>query len=98
VSTDRLLARVTTIEAEASDEVLAVRERVIREAAALPGFRGALDLVDRESGRQIAVTLWESEQALRASERARPARDGLPKVEVYEARWYAPTAAADPTS
>ena len=91
MTTDRLYARVTTIAAEATDEVLAVRERVLLEAAALPGFRGALDLVDRESGRQIAITLWETEEALRASERARPARGGLPQVEVFEARAYAPT-------
>jgi hypothetical protein len=91
VAAERLRARVTTIAAEATDEVLAMREAILLEAAALPGFRGALDLVDRAGGRQIAVTLWETEEALRASERARPAVGGAPRVEVYEARYYAPT-------
>lgn len=32
--------------------------------------KGAILLVDRESGDAIAITLWEDEQALRASEEA----------------------------
>jgi hypothetical protein len=86
-----MLARVTSIEAEATEEVLAFRDAVLRQAQALPGFCGAVDLVDRASGRAIAVTLWADEESLRASERAgRPRRDGGPRVEVYEARWYPP--------
>lgn len=84
-----MFARVTSIDAELSDEVLAFRAAILAEAQALPGFAGALDLVDRERGRAIAVTLWESEEALRASERARrPEGSGGPTVELYEARVY----------
>jgi heme-degrading monooxygenase HmoA len=32
------------------------------------GGKGAILLVDRESGNAVAITLWEDEQALRASE------------------------------
>jgi heme-degrading monooxygenase HmoA len=86
-----MLARVTSIEAEATEDVLAFRDAVLRQAQAQPGFRGAVDLVDREGGRAIAVTLWQDEPALRASERAaRPQGAGGPRVEVYEARWYPP--------
>lgn len=35
----------------------------------IPGSRGAYYLVDRETGRSLAMTLWESEDALRESER-----------------------------
>jgi hypothetical protein len=88
-----MLARVTSIQAEATEEVLAFRDAVLRQAQALPGFRGAVDLVDPASGRAIAVTLWADEESLRASERAaRPRGEGGPRVEVYEARWYPPPA------
>jgi len=36
-----------------------------------PGLRAAYWLVDREGGKGLIVTLWESEEAMRASERAR---------------------------
>jgi quinol monooxygenase YgiN len=32
------------------------------------GGKGAILLVDRQTGKAIAITLWEDEQALRASE------------------------------
>lgn len=84
-------ARVTRIAndpAALTAEMLAFRAAVIAQAQGSPGFRGALDLIDRESGRAIAVTLWETEADLRASERARkgPAGGGpgAPSVETYE--------------
>lgn len=33
-----------------------------------PGFAGALDLLDRESGLNMTITLWETEEARDASE------------------------------
>ena len=84
-------ARVTRISndpASLTDELLAFRAAVIAQAQANPGYRGALDLIDRETGRAIAITLWETEADLRASERARkgPAggAPGAPAVETYE--------------
>ena len=42
------------------------RERI----AAIPGTLGMYYLVDRASGETMAITLWESEQAMRDSETA----------------------------
>ena len=82
------MTRITTDPAALTEEVLAFRAAVIAQAQASPGYRGALDLIDRESGRAVAITLWETEGDLRASERARkgPAGGGpgVPSVETYE--------------
>jgi heme-degrading monooxygenase HmoA len=32
------------------------------------GFKGALALTDRQSGKMLTITFWESEEAMRASE------------------------------
>jgi hypothetical protein len=32
------------------------------------GFKGALALADRQSGKMLTITFWESEEAMRASE------------------------------
>lgn len=89
-----MLARVTTISVppeELTEELLAFRRRILERAGEEPGFRGALDLVDRASGRSVAITLWDSEEALRASERAaRPPGAAGPTVEVYEVALYRP--------
>ncbi len=47
-----------------------IREEVIPEAQKMPGFKGGHWLGDRTSGKASAVTLWESERALRDSEEA----------------------------
>jgi len=44
-------------------------QEAIPAAAGLPGYRGALFLVDRESGKLATLSLWESEEALRESDR-----------------------------
>ncbi len=56
-----------------TDGVAAGETRVrqaVGKMAKLPGNRGSLVMVDRESGKLVAVTLWEDEDALRASEEA----------------------------
>jgi heme-degrading monooxygenase HmoA len=94
-----MLARVTTIHVppeDVDDEMLAFRERIFRLAQTMPGFRGGYDLSDRASGKSIAVTLWDSEAAMRASERAaRPASEDAdgrrgPTVETFDAVFYEP--------
>jgi hypothetical protein len=63
-------ARVTSLSGSPDDVDAGItnfRENVVpftREE----GGRGALLLVDRSSGSAVAITLWEDEQALRASE------------------------------
>ncbi len=69
-------ARVTTFPGSAAD----VPGLAANIDASIEGFRadvvpfarengkGAILLIDRQSGEGIAITLWEDEQALRASE------------------------------
>jgi heme-degrading monooxygenase HmoA len=77
-------------------------EQVDRASANLPedalremsGFERAYLLIDRESGKALTVTLWESEEALRETEdranqlRSQVADDlgtsGAPSIERYE--------------
>jgi heme-degrading monooxygenase HmoA len=33
-----------------------------------PGFKGIIALTDRQSGKMVGITFWESEEAMRASE------------------------------
>jgi heme-degrading monooxygenase HmoA len=43
------------------------RESILPEVRQLPGFKGRIGLVDRSTGKAIAITLWESEADARAS-------------------------------
>ena len=65
--------RLTTLQADPSkleDGIRFFREQAITTARQQRGFQGARLLVDRQSGKAIAVTLWESEEAARAAESA----------------------------
>ncbi|WP_019932591.1 hypothetical protein [Nocardia sp. BMG111209] len=66
-----MFARATTIEAQLSaiDAGIAyVRDEVLPVVTEIPGCIGLSLLVDRQSGRCIATTAWESERAMRESE------------------------------
>jgi heme-degrading monooxygenase HmoA len=52
------------------------REQVKPSLLQDAGLKGAYWLVDREAGKAMIVTLWESEAAMRASEQARLKRQG----------------------
>jgi hypothetical protein len=43
-------------------------EKIVPAAQQQPGFLGLLSLIDRETGASMALTFWESEQTMRASE------------------------------
>src|SRR5919199_2237737 len=49
------------------------REQTLPALERLAGFRGLYALVDRQSGKGIAVSLWENEAALRAADQSRRA-------------------------
>jgi len=68
-----LFARVSTFRGPADGIDLMVKqaqESVVPAARRLAGYQGILVLGDRGSGKSIAITLWESEQAMRESEEA----------------------------
>jgi heme-degrading monooxygenase HmoA len=44
------------------------RESILPRVQQVDGFEGVYYLVDRESGKALTITLWESEEAMRASE------------------------------
>jgi heme-degrading monooxygenase HmoA len=47
-----------------------IRDTILPAARQIEGFRGIVALADRESGKALTVTLWETEEAMRASEEA----------------------------
>lgn len=66
-------ARVSTFEGtpeQASEGIRLVKEWVVPVARLQDGFKGIYVLLDRENGRSLAVTLWATEEDLRASEEA----------------------------
>ena len=68
-----MFARVTTFEGSPDqiDELARYAgERVLPVLSDLDGFNGLLGLADRQSGRVLVVGLWETEEAMRASEEA----------------------------
>ncbi|MFP5377434.1 MAG: hypothetical protein ACLGIO_11740 [Acidimicrobiia bacterium] len=89
-------ARVTRFTVEPSrvdDANEYYRTTVLPQARALAGFKGGVALVDRQEGRIFSFTLWESEEAMQASEdagnrlRSQAAADlqfPTPVVERYE--------------
>lgn len=75
-----MFARASTIHAQASmiDAGIAhVRDTAMPAMSHIEGFVGLSLMVDRQSGRCIATSAWETGQAMRASAaRVAPVRDG----------------------
>ncbi len=68
-----MYARVTTLEGppdKIDDGTRHIQEQTLPQLQQMDGFEGFVALVDRQSGKQLAVALWESEEALRATEDA----------------------------
>ncbi len=91
-----MYARSTTIHAQPSAidaGVAHVRDEVMPQLQGLEGFVGMSLLTDRESGRCIVVTAWESQDAMNAvAEQVRPIREkatqmfsgGAPTVDEWD--------------
>ena len=68
-----MYARVTTLEGppeKIDDATRHVRENLLPQLQQQDGFKGFIALGDRQSGKVLGLVLWESEEALRASEEA----------------------------
>ena len=90
-----MYARTTTLrgDPQAVDDLIAtVRDEVLPGLIQLEGCVGLSLLVDRDAGRAIATSAWETEDAMRASaESVRPLRDraaqafgGTPEIQEWE--------------
>ena len=92
-----MLARVSTIQGkpqQVEDGIRNYREQVIPAAKKMTGFKGAYLLVDRKSGKEVSITLWDTEKNLQASTKAADqlraqasqtvAASKPPTVEIYE--------------
>ncbi len=92
-----MFARVSTFEGLLADQVdnavRVAREQFVPAAQRSGGFEGMYVLADRESGKALSITLWESEEAMQAiaeqadSTRQEAARSGggsVASVEQYE--------------
>lgn len=68
----KMHARVSTYQgtAESIERSIEQGEELLPVIRGLDGSRGILVLVDRDSGKSISITLWEDEQAMKASEEA----------------------------
>jgi heme-degrading monooxygenase HmoA len=68
-----MYARVSTIEGspdKVDDVTRQTQEQTLPQLQKMEGFKGFVALGDRQSGKMLGVSFWESEEALRASEQA----------------------------
>lgn len=94
-------ARVSRFEipADKLEEDLRRTSETVERVSQMPGNKGVLYLADRQTGKTLAVTFWESESAMRQSEEAaNRLRDqsaqnsggrvaGVERYEVIQAPW-----------
>ena len=95
-------ARVSTFQGSTVPEQIEqglrhARENILPQARQMDGFKGVIGLLDRQSGKSLTVTLWESEGAMRASEQeadrlrqesAEAANETVEGVERYEVAFF----------
>ena len=90
-------ARVITVQVRSGqeDEVARViRESILQAARNQKGYRGWITLLDRATGKAINISLWETEEDLRAGEasgyfqeqaaKSAPHAAGPPSREAFE--------------
>lgn len=69
-----MYARVSTYEGGYPEDydagLHALRAEVLPQIQVLPGYRGAMSLLDRSTGRSLSITFWADEQALTATRQA----------------------------
>ncbi len=68
-----MFARVSIFQGspdQTAEGIRLAREQILPAAKLQDGFKGIYILFDRQSGRSLSMTLWESEQEMQASEQA----------------------------
>jgi len=68
-----MYARVTTIQGapgKMDDATGHIQEQTLPQLQKMEGFKGFVALGDRQSGKMLGVSFWESEEALQATEQA----------------------------
>jgi heme-degrading monooxygenase HmoA len=68
-----MYGRLTTLQGspDSMDQALAqLREKVMPAAQQMDGFKGMIAFGDRSTGKTLTFTLWETEEAMTASEEA----------------------------
>ena len=63
-----MFARVTTFQVGPQQGATAPAGPPPAEVQQMEGFQGAYTMLNRESGHAMLITLWESEEAMRASD------------------------------
>jgi len=93
-------ARVSILEGppEQVDEgVRQAKEVVLPRGRQIEGFKGMIALADRQSGKTLGITFWESEEAMRTSEEeanrlreesAEASEETIAGVERYEVGFF----------
>jgi heme-degrading monooxygenase HmoA len=89
-----MFARVSTYQGSPEKVADGIRHVEQTSLDGMPGLKGTYLLVNRQSGKAITITLWESEEALNSTAgAASPLRAGIgqafgdagqPTVEMYE--------------
>lgn len=97
-----MFARVSTYQGPTDPDQIEeglryVRENILPQVQQMSGFQGVVGLLDRQSGKSLSITLWESEEAMRQSEEeanrvrresAEAAGETVEDVERYEVTFY----------
>ena len=68
-----MFARVSTFQGppdQTAEGIRVAREQILPAARLMDGFKGIYLLFDRESGKSLSVTFWETEADMLASEEA----------------------------
>ena len=65
-----MFARVSTFKSGSDTTLDAPTEETVKRVLALPGCRGMYFLNDAENGKGLAITLWDSQESLTASQMA----------------------------
>ena len=68
-----MFARVSTFQGppdQTAEGIRVAREQILPAARLQDGFAGIYLLYDPEGGKSLAITLWETEEDMRASEEA----------------------------